>query len=109
MFRTPRMTLWLSVSLALLLLIAVLAPHLPPLSLYKLSLLTAAAWVGYWIDRGLFPYGRPDRFLPPDFQDELGNTVPLPPQLPDAIALGAAMLRRAIVIAAAMMGVALGA
>lgn len=108
MIRVPRMTVWLVVSLLLAGLIYVLAPQELPVSLYKLSLITAAAWVGYWIDRELFPYGRPDRFT--SFDDtETGGRLFHDMLLPEAIALAAAMLRRALVVAAAMIGVALGA
>jgi hypothetical protein len=55
-FIRSRMSPWLFVSLVLLVAIAVTAPRLLPVSLYKLSLITTAAWVAYWIDRGLFPY-----------------------------------------------------
>lgn len=84
-----RMGLWLLVSLVLAGLIAVIAPQQLGVTAYKLSLITSAAWVGYWIDRGLFPYARPDKG-----QDYL---------------MGEAMHRRAIIIAACVVGVALGA
>ncbi|MBS1186711.1 MAG: hypothetical protein H6R04_729 [Burkholderiaceae bacterium] len=88
-----RMSLWLIVSVLLLASIAVTAPRLLPVSLYKLSLITTAAWVAYWIDRGLFPYARPDGFTM-DTQQLL---------------YASAMIRRALIISAAMIGVALGA
>lgn len=107
-FRLPRMALWLAVSVALALAIALLAPQQLPVSLYKLSLITTAAWVAYWIDRGLFPYARPDRFL--RWTASIGTPgIGLSITREQAIAFAAAMLRRAILIAAAMIGVALGA
>jgi hypothetical protein len=102
--RFPRMTLWLVVSLWLALVIWLLAPQQLPVSAYKLSLITMAAWVGYWVDRGLFPYARPDRF-----QRLLVESTLTVHEQAMAVALSAAMLRRALVIAAAMIGVALGA
>lgn len=85
-----RMLDWLMIALALGVLIWVLAPQQLGVTAYKLSLISAAAVVGYWLDRGLFPYARPDR---------IGS----------ALERGAAMLRRAIVVAACVIGVALGA
>lgn len=89
--RMPRMTDWLLVTIVLLGIIAVLKPENLTLSLYKLSLITMAAVIGYWIDRSLFPYARPDDLV-----------------LTDAIERAAAMLRRAIIVGAAMLGVSLG-
>lgn len=108
-FLHARMALWLWVSLALAGLIALLAPQLLPVSAYKLSLITAAAWIGYWIDRGLFPYARPDALM--DRPWSPGAPGIAPPQVaPELqVAFAAAMLRRAGIIAAAMIGVALGA
>lgn len=106
--KSPRMACWLLVSIMLLFLVALFAPHQLPLSLYKLSLITSAAWVAYWIDRGLFPYARPDRFIA--WCASAGAPgCGLAITLEQSIAFAAAMLRRAILIAAAMIGVALGA
>lgn len=85
----PRLSGWLLVALLLTLAVWWLAPQQLPVTLYKLSLVTVAAVAGYWIDRGLFPYARPDQVA-----DELIN---------------AAMLRRAIIVAAAMLAMGLGA
>jgi hypothetical protein len=99
-FIRARMAGWLLVSLALTVAVAATAPTQLPVSLYKLSLITSAAWVAYWIDRSLFPYARPDAFL---IQPE----KPATPEM--QLAFGLAQLRRAIIIGAAMVGVALGA
>ena len=89
----PRMTNWLLITLVLSLVVLLLAPQQLPVTLYKLSLITVAAWVGYWIDRGLFPYARPDLF-------EVGGR--------DAL-FSSTMLRRAVIVAACIIGVAMGA
>lgn len=47
----------------LLLGVALFAPQNLPVILYKGSLLTLAGVGGYWLSRGLFPYGRPDQWL----------------------------------------------
>lgn len=88
----PRMSGWILITVVLIGLIALFAPQQLPVSLYKLSLITMAAVVGYWIDRSLFPYARPnDRSL--DTFELLRAT---------------AMLRRAIIVGAAMLAVSLG-
>ena len=88
-----RMSGWLAASVVLAVIIGLIAPQQLPVSIYKLSLVTAAAVAGYWIDRSLFPYARPD---------------------PDAAAAeplryAASMMRRALIVAAAMMAMGLGA
>ena len=87
-----RMLDWIVISILLAIAIYVLAPHQLGVSLYKLSLVSLAAVVGYYIDRSLFPYARPD-----DISVEPG------------IETAAAQIRRAIIVAACIVGVALGA
>lgn len=108
-----RMVGWLLVSLMLLAIIAYFQPEKFALSVYKISLITTAAWIGYWIDRCVFPYARPDGYL---------NTVDWRFQVrlkskgsaDVAVASGyeqvfaAAMLRRAIVVGCAMLAASLG-
>lgn len=106
----PRMTPSLLATLALLLALYFTSPapgqmdaSLWRVGLFKLELVCAGIWLGYWADRWLFPYGRPDKFLP---------EMPRPP--PDdntaliswGLAFEAAMLRRAIVVAACIYGLA---
>lgn len=86
-----RMIEWMIITAALLAIIAVVAPHLLAIDLHKISLLTLGGVVGYWIDRGLFPYARPDKL----------SGV--------AIMYSAAMLRRSVIVGAAILGVSLGA
>lgn len=88
----PRMFDWIVITILLTLLIWLLAPQQLLVSLYKLSLITTAAAAGYWIDRSLFPYARPDRLV----------------SHPTDILIGAAMLRRAIIVGCAMLAVSLG-
>jgi len=87
--KIPRMTDWLLFTIGLLIVIYLVAPQQLPVSLYKLSLITMGAVAGYWIDRSLFPYSRPDQV-----------------KLVEAHA--SAMLRRAIIVGAAMVAVSLG-
>ena len=90
--KMPRMTDWLLITLGLLALIYWLSPQQLPVSLYKLSLITMAAVIGYWIDRSLFPYVRPTAEL-------LKTSESL---------MVSAQLRRAIIVGAAMLAVSLG-
>lgn len=102
----------------LALMVGAIAPQQLPVSLYKLSLVTLAGVVGYWLDRSMFPYARPDSFLPPG-RDAL-DFLPLPPGetactllvAPEDAQLhlaGVAMLRRAVIVAATMLAMGLGA
>ncbi len=90
--KLPRMTDWIIVTILLTIAIYIISPQQLPVSLYKLSLITMAAAVGYWIDRSLFPYARPDN---PSIQ-------------PYDMIIAAAMLRRAIIVGCAMLAVSLG-
>lgn len=118
----PRMADWLIAAILLTLLVWLLAPHQLPVSVYKLSLIALAAVAGYWIDRSLFPYARPDSFLvlvgddddgAEDAGDEFGpysaTEIRAAADQPLLNAFGLAMLRRGIIVAAAMIAVGLGA
>jgi len=75
-----------------------LAPgSLVAVSLYKAHLMALGGWGGYWIDRALFPYARPDSFL-------LGQATDR-----TAACFVAAQVRRAVVVAACLVCVGLGA
>jgi len=86
-----RMLDWAGIALVLSLAIAIVAPHQIGVTVYKLSLVSLAAVAGYWIDRSLFYYARPDDL-------SLSQTE-----------TAAAYLRRAIVVGACIIGVSLGA
>lgn len=107
MSKLPRMYDWFIYSVLLLIIIDQFAPQQLPVSLYKLSLISMAAVVGYWIDRSAFPYARPHAFMQPLF---LADEMPQQPVSRAAcVLLAVAMLRRAIIIGAAMLAVSLGA
>ena len=87
----PRLSFWIVITLALTLAVGLLAPQQLGVTLYKLSLVSLAAVLGYWIDRSVFPYARP-HCRPEGCQyDEV------------------ATLRRAILMAAVILAIALGA
>lgn len=93
--RPPRLIGWLIAAVLLTTLVWWVAPQQLPVTAYKASLVAAAGVLGYWLDRSLFPYARPD-----DLLEALG---------PSTLVLAAAMLRRALIVAAAMLAMGLGA
>lgn len=116
--RLPRLTDWLIITLVLLAAVWLLAPHQLPVSLYKLSLVSLGGVVGYWFDRRMFPYARPDVFLVLEpFEDWPGARSADPDimelaAIPDQALLslmGISMLRRAIIVGCAMLAMGLGA
>ena len=120
--KCPRLFGWLIVTLLLLVVIAFLAPQQLPVSLYKLSLVTMAGVVGYWLDRSLFPYARPDTLSDYRAVDDIESLESLhvdPGDKPGHIVaeldtranivFGLAMLRRAIIVGCAMLALGLGA
>jgi Putative 2/3 transmembrane domain holin len=90
--RAPRLWGWALITIVLVVAVWGLAPQQLPVSLYKLSLVTLAAVVGYWLDRSLFPYARPDKF-----------------EFEHATLFGLTMVRRALVVGCAMLAMGLGA
>lgn len=109
---THRMTFlfWLGVVMLAAALFAVQAFDLPPLfqvALYKGFLLFAGAHAGYWIDRGLFPYARPDKVSGALYSLDAVLTAQEQAALSSLFAL--CMLRRALIVFGAMVCVAFGA
>jgi hypothetical protein len=92
--------------LALVAVAAVLAvePQLLAVSWYKGFLVFAGANAGYWVDRVLFPYARPDRS--PSVVEAGQDGVVSAHDLPF---MAWCMLRRAIIVVGAMVCVAFGA
>lgn len=113
--RLPRMAEWLLAALLLTIVIAFTSPQQLPVVLYKLALISLAAVVAYWLDRSFFPYARPDSYLNTD--DWARSWRVSGKRLMDAdfpvakeyhLIFAAAMLRRAIIVGAVVVGVALG-
>jgi len=125
-----RMADWVITALVLWGVVALLAPHQLPVSVYKMALVALAAVAGYWIDRSLFPYARPDLFLdlvngaedaPAEtaFTDLGGALSFSERQAADGLAgasgeqllqlVRTAMLRRALIVSATMLAACLGA
>lgn len=98
--KSVRLAGWALLALALSLAVWAIAPQQLPVSLYKIDLVALAGVLGYWLDRGLFPYARPDAWSDlARYGDAPGN----------ARVFAACMLRRALVVGAAMLAVGLGA
>jgi len=109
--RFPRSTTWGLIAVTLLMGLALLSPAQLPVALYKITLIALAAVVGYWIDRAIAPYSRPDSYLHRDWRygtDEPVGSVDYPVVDGYQLLFAAAMLRRAVIIAAVVLGVALG-
>ena len=109
--RAPRTTTWLVLAAVLLVAIAIVAPPQLPVVLYKACLVALAAVLGYWLDRALFPYARPDSYLEQDWR--LGTLEPVddadyPVCERYTREFCVAQLRRAIIVGAVVIGVALG-
>lgn len=133
--KLPRLTSWWLIALILSLAVFVIAPQQLPVSIYKLNLIALAAVAGYWIDRKVFPYARPQssalNCLGGDFEVELsaedvergylltddGRKIPVDcfmgamcgpiDPTPVYFMLGC-MLRRALIMSAAILAISLG-
>lgn len=101
-----RLGAWLMTSLALLAVIALVSPQQLPVVIYKLSLITLAAVLGYWLDRSLFPKSRPGQYL--YHKPELMDEGVFPVRNNCQLVFAAAILRRAIIVAAVCLAVATG-
>ena len=109
--RAPRTTTWLVLAALLLVAIAIVAPPQLPVVLYKACLVALAAVLGYWLDRALFPYARPDGYLYADWRygtEEPEGASDFPVLHDYHLVFCAAMLRRAIVVGTVVIGVAMG-
>lgn len=122
-FKFPRMLVWLVLTIVLmglaLRLQAVDPGNLFAVTLYKAHLLALGGWGGYWLDRALFPYDRPHCYLQDD-HNQPGDRAAWNPEpepttaeqtavLVSANTFGSAMLRRAVIVAASLITVGMGA
>ncbi len=109
--RAPRTTTWLVLAALLLAFVFSAAPQKFEVAVYKAALIALAAVLGYWLDRALFPYSRPDGYLARDWRygtDEPLGDVDYPVVTGYASVFAAAMLRRALVVGCVIFGVAQG-
>lgn len=102
-----RLSPWLFATLIMALAIFFLYPHQLGVLLWSLTKLSAGAYLGYWIDRSLFPYARPHQFFSlasllesQDVSKKAGSQMRWQASM--------ASLRRAIIIMAAILALGLG-
>lgn len=96
---------------ALLVVIAFAAPQQLKVVAYKLALVTLAAVIGYWVDRLVFPYARPDGYLCEDWRhgtDEPSGDVDYAVIHDYRHVFMAAQIRRAIILGSVVLAMALG-
>lgn len=98
-----REILLIVINLILLGLVLAFAPQQIPVTLYKLSLVTLAAFVGFRIDRLIFPYARPDQVMSQKV------SVGGPCVGKSDLIIATCMIRRAMIIVGAMLAMGLGA
>nr|WP_066134855.1 putative holin [Bordetella ansorpii] len=109
--RLPRFTTWLAIAAFFIVIIGLVSPQQIPVVIYKISLITLAAVLAYWLDRAFFPYARPDGYLVRDWRE--GNCcgthrVDYPIADGYETAFVAATIRRAIIALAVIIAVATG-
>lgn len=85
---------WLGACTVFTLVVALIAPQQVALLAWAINKLTLAVWIGYIADRAIFWYARPDRITP-----EL---------MANGATADVAQIRRAIIIAACVIGIGLG-
>ena len=111
---TPRLLTFLLLTAALFCGLLLLAPHQATVAVYKLTLISLAAVVGYWLDRALFPYARPDGYLVNDWRTKKVTETGIQDEVDHPVIHGYrvvyshAMLRRALIVLAVVLGTALG-
>ena len=108
----PRMWPAILLTAASLAAVALVAPQQIPVVLYKLALILLAGTAGYWLDRWAFPYSRPGGYLLLDWRRSEGAFVPgdVDYQVEEGhrLIFAAVLIRRAIVMGAAMLAVGMG-
>ena len=97
-FEKMRMA-WCAVYAAILLAVVwSISPQQVPVIVYKISLVLLAAVAGYWMDRWGFPYARPYHYVADDGLVMVNHKR----------VFAAAMIRRALIMAGAMLAVGMG-
>jgi len=105
---SPRLLVCLLLAVALAAVVALISPQQVPVAAYKLALVTMGGYLGYWLDRWVFPYARPDGYLCRNWQGEQPGKADAADY---AVAPGyeqvfaAAMIRRALIMLAVILAV----
>ena len=99
-------------ALAGLIAVCMLSPQQGPVLLYKACLVFLAGVAGYWLDRWIFPYSRPDGYLKRewrhhgfDWPDDRADFEVIPDHMG---AFCSAMLRRAVIVGFSMLAIGMG-
>lgn len=85
---------WLIFTIVMAAIVGFMYPHQLGVLLWSLTKLSAGAYLGYWIDRTIFYYGRPGDIAHKD--------------LYTALLIIGCMIRRALIMAAAITALGLG-
>lgn len=104
--KKPRLSGWLLTAILLLGIIGLVSPQQLPVVVYKLSLITLAAVLGYWLDRSLFPKARPGQYLRHDVKLMEDGRYPVQTGL--HMVFAASLIRRALIVSAVCLAVATG-
>lgn len=104
--RMKRLLGWQLTAVLLLLVIALVSPQQLPVVIYKISLITLAAVLGYWLDRSLFPKAALGQYLVHEAKLMAQGEYPVKPGYHRVFA--AVLIRRAIIVAAVCLAVATG-
>lgn len=102
----PRLWGWLLAAAVMFLVIAVVSPQQLPVVIYKLALISLAAVLGYWLDRSLFPKSRPGQFQ--RHVPQLMDIGRYPVEVGCHMVFAATLIRRAVIVAAVCLAVAMG-
>jgi hypothetical protein len=107
----PRLFSWILLSGLLFAGLYFISPQQAEVAYYKFALVIAAAITGYWIDRAMFPYSRPDGYLKEFWQK--GSDEPIGKADFEVVneynrVFAAAMIRRAIIVGSTILAVSLG-
>lgn len=90
---TLRVWPWLLGALLATVVVAFIAPYQLGVLMWSLSKLALGAYLGYWIDRSIFHYARP-------------HTLSI--EIDGELVIAASLLRRALLVAAAILALGLG-
>ena len=108
----PRMFACLSLAFGALAGVISVSPPQGPVILYKLALVLTAGVAGYWLDRWVFPYSRPDGYLKTEWRSHGANwpddKADFEVEQQHMLVFAASMVRRALIIAGAMLAVGMG-
>jgi hypothetical protein len=108
--KSPRMSLPTILATVLVLAVAAIAPHQAPVLMYKLGGVAAGGCLGYLLDVAAFPYAKPSGYLRFDWRDaeSFADDEPDYGIVPGYMwAFMFACLRRAAIVCACMLAVAL--